>query len=109
MSQRELRVQRQKEQDERRLSLHRNNASFTVVSDARECQIIHPVNDPAPAECKRSRSCSPMPPMTQDQLGLQEQGQKKINLPPIYIREKTSSALVNKLAANIGENIAGCH
>lgn len=60
MSQRELRAQRQKEQDERRLSLQRNNAYFTVVSDARECQISHPVNDLAPAECKRSRSCSPM-------------------------------------------------
>jgi len=39
-----------------------------------------------------------------DDCEVQEQEQKKIKPPPIYIRQKTSSVLVNKLAAIIGEN-----
>jgi len=44
-----------------------------------------------------------------DDREVQEQEQKKIKPPPIYIREKTSSALVNKLAAIIRENSSMLH
>lgn len=63
MSQRDIRSHKQKEQDERRLSLQRSNAYFTFVSETpviKEPSSTNAVNEPKPADFERPRSCSPM-------------------------------------------------
>lgn len=60
MSQRDIRAQRQNEQDERRLSLHRNNAYFTFVSPHPDKPSLNnQVDELRPALSERPRSCSP--------------------------------------------------
>lgn len=59
MSLNEIRTQRQREQDERRLSLQRNNAYFSYVSDTDRSITPNPTNSLLPTTQERARSCSP--------------------------------------------------